>query len=248
MNFTNFTFMVGKGPVETPAPPWSCTPRCPSCSVEVMPEQRFCRECGMRLTPKRDWLVVGAVPGAEIPVTTEEEAPPRPMKDVRLPKSSFGKTSKPGTHMVAMRPLEAMAALDNLTKEEKKNLRRMLQKEEEEAEQLSNPQLPVPPRRHGAESMSAAASSTPWPKATSPLAPTMVTSETLRPPSRKDERGGDKASGVRKRELDEFRHELWRQSWDGNRTHPSGASPMPSEKQARCVHAFDQLIWVSNHA
>ena len=49
-----------------------------------------------------------------------------------------------------------------------------------------------------------------------------------------------------RKNLYEFRRELWWQAWNGTRTVASSASAVATERQARCVHPWDQLIWVSN--
>ena len=72
---------------------------------------------------------------AEAIQSTDEEPAPRPMRDVRIPKASLGKTTKPD-HKVKLKPLEAMAALDTMSKTEKKGLRYLLQAEEEEEDDL----------------------------------------------------------------------------------------------------------------
>ena len=243
VNFTNFTFMVGGGEASTTS--WSAAPLCPSCFVPVTVDQKFCRECGTKLLAKRDWEVVGPA---------REEQPPRPMKDVRLPKSALTKTSKPDTHTVKMTPLETIAALDNLTKEDKKHLKYLLAREEDsdgESGRAARDQRPVPRNNNKGYPTEAAplAVDPPWSSSTAlpvDVAPLDRGRGRLQPPSKKDERGRDKAEGVRKRELDEFRAALWRQSWTGSRTTPSSASPMATERQARCPHPYGELIWVAN--
>ena len=246
VNFTNFTFMVG-GPSGSDGPPASeapaafvSTPVCPSCFVPAL-DQKFCRECGTKLLAKRDWEFVA-------PSQEEPQRQTRPMRDVRLPKSALTQTSKPNTHTVKMRPLEALVALDSLSKEDKKHLKYLLEREEaedDEALPTTQEQRPIPRGGGYAPMASPSTTRTPWPSTTAaswePLVP-----DPLRAPAKKDERGRDKAEGVRKRELEEFRVALWRRSWTGSRTSPSTASPMPNEKQARCAHPFEQLVWVSN--
>ena len=215
------------------APPasWTTCPTCPSCFAAVTADQKFCRECGTKLTPKREWEFVNQ---------SQEEQPTRPMRDVRLPKAALGRTSKPREHTVKVGPLEAMAALDTMSREDKKHLRYLLEHEEEQQE--ARDQLPIR-RGSGYDSgVSSMASATPWQASTVPLAPTVPTARppALQPPSKKDSHGRDKAEGVRKRELEEFRMSLWQQAQSGGRTVPSTAAPVPSEKQARCRHDYGQ--------
>ena len=204
VNFTNFTFVVngagdGTGAMAPPAS-WTTCPTCPSCFAAVTADQKFCRECGTKLTPKREWEFVNQ---------SQEEQPTRPMRDVRLPKAVLGRTSKPREHTVKVGPLEAMAALDTMAREDKKHLRYLLEHEEEQ--QDPRDQLPI---RRGSDydpGVSSMASATPWQASTVPLAPTVPTARppALQPPSKKDSHGRDKAEGARKRELEEFRMSLW---------------------------------------
>ena len=164
-----------------------------------------------------------------------------------------------------LKPLEAMAALDTMSKTEKKGLRYLLQAEEEE-DGLQRAQLPVPPSGYPRQATDMATSSTaPMPSSTgtapSPMT-TLPTSTTpwpssaaaaavpiqppLEAPAKKDAKGRDKATAVKKRELEEFKIGLWRQSWNGSRTIPSSAAPVPNEVQARCPHRFEDLLWSSN--
>ena len=205
VNFTNFTFMVGGGEASTS---WTAAPLCPTCFVPVTVDQKFCRECGTKLLAKRDWEVVGPA---------REEQPPRPMKDVRLPKSALTKTSKPDSHTVKMTPLETIAALDNLTKEDKKHLKYLLAREEDddgEPDRAARDQRPVLRNNKGYPTEAGpSAVDPPWSSSTAlpvDVAPLDRGRGRLQPPSKKDERGRDKAEGVRKRELDEFRAALWR--------------------------------------
>ena len=250
VNFTNFTFAAGasqedvfppplpvsSGPA-TAAPGWTSSPTCPSCFAAVTMDQKFCRECGHKLSPKRDWEFV----------SVKEEAPePRPMRDVRLPKQALTGRAKDSQHTVKMKLLEAMAALDKLTKEDKKHLRKMLQKEEDEE---CAPQRPLSRGYPSEMAGPAMSSSPPWVKAATAVNAALPTPPApLQPPSRKDSQGRDKVDGVRKRELNDFRRTLWQRAWNGTRTSPSWAGPVPSEneKQARCRHDFEQLVWVAN--
>ena len=95
------------------------------------------------------------------------------------------------------------------------------------------------------------ADATPWPDPMTvpPSSMTMAAGTLQTPleaPSKKDAQGRDKATAVKKRELEEFKLGLWRQSWNGARTTPSSAAPVPNEAQARCPHRFEDLLWSSN--
>ena len=53
-------------------------------------------------------------------------------------------------------------------------------------------------------------------------------------PSQTDERGREKATAVKKRELEEFRRSLYEQAWDGRRVKPSSAAPVPTDGSTSC--------------
>ena len=102
MNFVNFTFVAGSPP---PA------------------------------AAKREWQVVGDGDD-ELYVETPSAAPalepiPRPMHDVRVSKAALGKT-RDREAKVKLSPLEALAAVDSMTKEDKNSLRRWLEQEEQD--------------------------------------------------------------------------------------------------------------------
>ena len=210
---------------------------------------------------KREWQVVdGAGEDDDLYIQTAgaqaSDAPPRPMHDVRVSKGALGKTRDKDTK-VKLTPLEALAAVDNMTKEEKKSLRKWLQAEEDEgANTQSNSQLPVAPRSGGhADDVRAAgppfgyppAAAVPWPERDASLrVPAPPAPRALRLPVRKDDRGRDKAKAVLQREMEEFRQALWERSWNGQRTLPSSAAPVASVSQARCPHRFEDLIFSGN--
>ena len=245
VHVVNYTFMVGCAGI----PP----PSCPGCKASVTVDHKFCPECGMKLLSKRGWLMVDPAgkKGAETVQSTDEEPMPRPMRDVRASKAALGKTTKPD-HKVTLKPLEAMAALDSMSKTEKKSLCYLLQAEEEE-DDFQRAQLPVPPSGYPRAAANVATSSTapmptpttPWPSSSTTAAGTSL-QPPLEAPAKKDAKVRDKATAVKKGELEEFKIELWRQSWNGSRTIPSSAAPVPNEAQARCPHRFEDLLWSSN--
>ena len=110
--------MVGAG-----GPSHLPPPACPSCEQPVSVNSKFCQECGAKLHSKRAWLG----PGQDSSVATDEEQPPRPMRDIRLPKSALDKSSKSDRVMKVKAP-EVLAAVDNFTKEDKKALKHLVQK------------------------------------------------------------------------------------------------------------------------
>ena len=136
------------------------------------------------------------------------------MRDVHIPKKALGKTTRQEA-TTKLRPLEVLVAVDSLFKDEKKQLRKMLQAEEGEAtlvqDLLPGPEasgwmsgypLEFPACFYGPPPMTAS----PWPSSTASW-----TSSRAHPamepqlPPRKDERGTDTATPVLKREFADFK-------------------------------------------
>ena len=112
---------------------------------------KFCQECGAKLH-KRGWLLLG--PGQDSSVATDEEQPPRPMRDIRLPKSALDESSK-SDRVMKVKALEVLAAVDNFTKEDKTALKHLLQKDEDD--ERKRQQLPLTTRRGSATAASSMA-------------------------------------------------------------------------------------------
>ena len=227
-NEVHFTYMVG--PVEETLAP------CPECKKVNPQDAKFCCGCGHKL--KRGWTVVGGGTAPSRTIDSESDASvpqgPRRMYD----KSRGSQAERTKTEQ----------ALDKLSKAEKKALKKALQEDDEDSAwralennrpyRASSGYLPRPEASHasGSDQLPVA------PKAQMPLPPR----DLLRPPSREDEEGRDKAKGVRQREMSEFKQALYDHSYNGRRCVPSTASPIPTELQATCPHRLEDLLWTSN--
>ena len=180
-------------------------------------------------------------------------APPRPMR-VELPKSAVGKTKD--DKKLKLKPLEVLGAVDQLSKEEKKALKVILQKDEEEqAWATLRGDCPYVPESRGLayepppRELPGAARASDDRRGSQgdvqlPHGPGHR--GYLVAPSLKDHSGRDKAKAVRQRELEDFRKELYEHQVQGLRCTPSSAAPRPSESQARCHHRYNDLLWTAN--
>ena len=218
------------GPVEETLAP------CPECKKVNPQDAKFCCGCGHKL--KRGWTVVGGGTAPSRTIDSESDASvpqgPRRMYD----KSRGSQAERTKTEQ----------ALDKLSEAEKKALEKALQEDDEDSTwralennrpyRASSGSLPRPEASHAAGSDQLPVA----PKAQMPLPPR----DLLRPPSRKDEEGRDKAQGVRQREMSEFKQALYDHSYNGRRCVPSTASPIPTELQATCPHRLEDLLWTSN--
>ncbi|CAE7449079.1 TY1B-PR1 [Symbiodinium sp. CCMP2592] len=236
VNFVNFTFMVGS------------LSECPNCGHFCEESAAFCAKCGTRLS-KRGWTVVNEPEPGTLPSAGPSPNPDgtRPMR-LELPKAK----------KVRLKPVEVLGAVDQLSREEKKALKMLLQEEEEvEAAWASlSSQRPFV-----SESGAAARGSNDF------VPPLRVTAQpeyedlgrhrdrdqfplrprdAPRPPAAKDAEGRDKAKAVKQKELDDFRHDLYARQLQDRRCIPSQAAPRPNEKQARCRHLFGDLLWTAN--
>ena len=249
VNFVNFTFMVGS------------MAECPSCGHFCEEEAAFCAKCGTRLS-KRGWTVIeepapGTLPGSGVP---PDPGASRPMR-VEVPKAALAKTTDKDKK-VRLKPIEVLGAMDQLSKEEKKPLRTLLQEEETEAAWAtlasarpfsldpesvargSSDFVPLSRRGHAVDEQDERQARDQLPLY--PGSKAAVYSGPIQPPPVKDERGRDKAKAVKQKELDDFRRELHARQCEGTRCVPSKAAPRPSEAQARCRHHYQDLLWTAN--
>ena len=252
VHYVNFTFMEGAGLIPDV---------CPSCSAAVPPSAKYCHECGHKNGGKRNpWDLVtssGVSTGAAVSSDSETQ-PPRPMKDVRFraSKARVADGRSKNEKEISLKATELLGALPTLSKAEKKEIKYALLREEDESAwnaleshraafdpgrarasndgypmpfhaDRADPQLPVPPSLSGAGASSAEASA-------------------LAPPSSKTQDGKDKAKSQKQREVEDFRRQLYASSWNGFQCRPSRASPVPTEKQARCPHLFEDLLFTAN--
>ncbi|CAE7884506.1 unnamed protein product [Symbiodinium sp. KB8] len=199
---------------------------------------KFCGECGHQLVCKRgQWILVDEEGDGD---SAFPPPVPRPMHDERRYEVSKGalKAKKEAEKKVLVSAREALAAVGKMSKEEKKSLKYALAHDE------LNVPIPMPEPDFPTTWNRAASSKDhvrhPDPQQ-QPVAP-----KPLLPPSRRDEEGRDKPTTVRKREMEEFKMELYRRACDGGRCVSFSAASVPTTKQARCRHLFADLLWTSN--
>ncbi|CAE7228738.1 RE1, partial [Symbiodinium sp. CCMP2456] len=230
IHFVNFTWMEGAYPA---------APQCPKCFRILQGHPKFCGECGHQLVCKRggQWILVDE----ENEVASQvPPAPPRPMRDERryeVSKGALG-AKKDLDKKVLVSASEALAAVGKMSKEEKRSLKYALAHDELDLP----PPMPEPdvPATWGRSAGSHENIRGPDHRQ-QPVVP-----KPLRAPSHKDEEGRDKPTAVRRREMQEFKMELYRRACEGGRCVPSSAAPIPTTKQTHCRHPYEDLLWISN--
>ena len=237
----NFTFMVGgshKKEKKHRGDGKQIT--CPQCSRVMDETARFCSGCGMSMAPhpmrdheKRQWKLVdyesssdgdGSFAQVEEPGRSSAAPAPKMMaggvcahcgraghKRHQCPEVIGGYPYDPSGAR------EALEALPYMSKDEKKELARRLQREEE------NDQRPIRP-----------------PKGTTSVAPGREKT-TLQPPTE------EMPAAVKTRRLEEFRRALYDERVDRKgRLIPSAAAGVPDQEQRECPHPWNRLRWTAN--
>ena len=257
----HFTFVAG-----------SDDPRerqCPQCHWPTTGTAKFCGECGFAMPPlddrmssqvKReggDWSVVGEGGGDERPegfgfsVRKESVVGAKPK-----PKA---KGYAPPGH-VRLKGQELLAALPSMTKEDKKELHKALQKEEDEETEKRRDlfkrtmseysywdyETYEPTARElfpdGAwkyQEWRARQEAEHDPRASASEA--SGSQGPAPPPPR-----SDRPKAVKDKELEAFRWQLYQKQVRHGRRIPSTAADWPTEAQSLCAHPFENLRWSAN--
>ncbi|CAL1135188.1 unnamed protein product [Cladocopium goreaui] len=233
--------------------PGRCTN--PDCRGRLRTQDRFCPACGMRVAgdlsmrEKRGWEVIkedeeadqGSSAGIlEVLSSGDEEQPPEFRYEISRSqlKEMLGTTPKPedGRSKVKLKPEEVLAALPNMSRSEKKELRRQLQEGEEDRAWRTYSRyrevdgIGVDERGRP----SGASGSGYQPDEQAPI----------RPKARSKKEELPKA--VKTRQLDKFRRGLYEDQLQGDRLVPSTCAPTPTTAQARCHHPFESIRWSAN--
>ena len=253
----HFTFMTNNDE-EIPPPG-----HCPNCRWPVPLSQRFCRQCGhpqlmdadmsqhkrlkeeVKTEEDEKWDMVDPPPVT--PPFTFEVPRQTALAAAALPQGQ----SLKGYGSVKLQTKEVMAALPSMSKEEKKKLQKALKEDEEEAAYAELKRIQASkktiaeytdfgpdhiwnwerdPRPRWQEQGSRASAST-----QGPIAPAA--------PPKKDD---SLPKPLRDQELRTFRQNLYDRQVQGGRLVPSKAAPTPTEKQAQCLHPFNELRWSAN--
>ena len=239
-NAVHFTFMVN-----TEAQCMQCLHFSPSTA-------RFCAECGAimrdhpmpsetrkRITSEEEerWDLIQEHSRPFSYEVTREVAQVAAKMKAKAHAPTPASTSTAGK--VRLHGQEVLAALPNMSRQEKKELHRALQEEEQREAQEAWEQ-----RRHlmpevGQGGYTGEGFEDPF--AHSNADPGRGSQEVLAPPE-----GKDKPKPVKEKELKDFRKSLYDAQMQGGRVVPSSAAPPPNEAQARCTHPFDGLRWSAN--
>ncbi|CAJ1408326.1 unnamed protein product [Effrenium voratum] len=230
-NQARFTFMVGGDYNQEETPPMDI---CPRCKWPMAESCKFCSNCGQNLyrddrmsENKRGWGLVGEENEETLIVeeTDDEEETPSYTYDVKRSAVKEAAGMKPGKKQeekIKLKPKEVISVLDKMTKEEKKELRKALEIEEEHLAWTSVERHRIL-RMEEQLSRSGAAST----RVTAP-----VTKELPK--------------HAREAALRDFRYELYQRQVKGGKFIPSRCSPTPTERQAACKHPFEHIKWTAN--
>ena len=238
--------------------------QCPQCHWPILETAKFCGECGYALhpdermsrQPKRQgdedgWEEVDGPPerfGFQVKKNTLTGAKPKATPKALVP---------PGH--VRLQGQELLAALPNMTKEEKKALQAALQDEDDkdiekrrqlyknlmaewshydDYEPTARELFPDDPDSTRFEAWQARR------KGYADQDPSAAASGSQMPvaPAPKQ----DKPKAVKEKELLQFRRGLYEQQLRHNRCIPSTAASWPNDEQNRCPHHFDDLKWSAN--
>ena len=246
---------------------------CPNCRWPTFQSARFCSQCGTPIKKddrmsdtKRGWVNIESDDEGSVAVISSESSGRRKedekMRSYPLPKSllkeAAGQESddKAQEEMVKATPEEVLAALPQMSKEEKKKIKDMLIREEDdlafrslERHRILQEELLEEARRARAER----ASSSTGKEFQMPRRPKKEEKAEGEGQEEKSEKGsyaGMKQKGVPKKlkqkMLGEFRKELYDKQVQRGRLIPSSCAPTATEAQTQCRHPFDSLRWSAN--
>ena len=206
---------------------------------------------------EESWEAVEPTP---CPSPFSYEVPKHTAMGAAVPSSS---ASAKGHGSVKLHSKELLAALPNLSKEDKKNLQKALKEDEEKQAykdlQFAEEYLPWmaqgfsypdffnqrKPKEEGpywsTEAVAARQAARAQASSSTTSSQGPVTPEP-RPPKKEE----DVPKAVRDKELKVFRKQLYTAQLQNGRLVPSKAAPIPTERQAQCNHAFESLRWSAN--
>ena len=239
--------------------------KCSQCTAEVKDTDRFCSSCGMSLAArmvdaeKRHREAISLVSEDEdegFTMVKEDKIPiPR-----RAAAQAAGVTVKTEVTTTDVTPIEAMAAVPFMSNSERKALMRRLKKEEEaqrpreeepsvediqrlrRSEDLKRTEglmSEVNLRGYASEGERWAHRTSGGARASTDVAPGRSLT-TLTPPTK------ELPEPVKKRQLDEFRWNLYNERIHKGRLVPSEAAPLPNQEQKACPHPWNRLRWSAN--
>ena len=255
---------------------------CPGCRWPTHMSAKFCAHCGSPMKRdermpenKRAWLVVGSDEDESEEVyssgSSGRKKEAEKMKSYQLRKGLIKeaagqeKDERADEEVIKASPEEVLASLPQMSKAEKKRIKDLLIKEEDdlafrslERHRILQEELieEAEVARRGRASSSNTYTAAPVPahvKEEPSLAPSRRQSP--HPPSiAKAGQGGymetarrkDVPRKIKDRMLEEFRRELYDRAVSRGRLVPSGCAPPATESQIHCRHPFDRLRWSAN--
>ena len=233
---------------------------CPQCRWPSPMAARFCSQCGYKFSHdermpegKRGWTVVShedeedeQVPSSES--SRHEEKPKMYHLRKGLLKEAAGyEAVKKTKEKVKASPQEVMAALPKMTRDEKKEIQKILQREEREQAYESLRRSHLLPEYESSEDEHDPTASASGGYQT-PIVPKMGTpkKELQHGNYMEEVRNKTMPKAVKDKKLAQFRLELYEKQMTRHGLKPSSCAPTPTEAQVRCKHPFERLRSSSN--
>ncbi|CAJ1419645.1 unnamed protein product [Effrenium voratum] len=194
---------------------------------------------------KRGWGLVGEENEETLIVeeTDDEEETPSYTYDVKRNTVKEAAGMKPGKKQeekIKLKPKEVISVLDKMFKEEKKELRKALEIEEEHLAWTSVERHRIL-RMEEQLSRGGAASSSSGPGTQGPITPNGGANRKVTAPVTKE-----LPKHAREAALRDFRYELYQRQVKDGKFIPSRCSPTPTERQAACKHPYEHIKWTAN--
>lgn len=253
---------------------------CPKCRWPTYMAAKYCAQCGSPMKNdermpegKRPWLVLGSDEEESEEIyssgSSGKKKEAEKMKSYQMKKGLIKQAAgqdrdeKEDEELIKASPEEVLASLPQMSRAEKKAIKDLLIREEddlafkslerhrilqeeliEEARTARRERASSSNTYHAAPASGQQPFSPPQRRQPSPPVPSTKTGvlegymETAR---RKDV-----PRKIKERMLDEFRRELYARAFNRGRLTPSSCAPPASEVQIHCKHPFERLRWSSN--
>lgn len=258
------------------------TASCPACRWPTYMAAKFCPQCGASMKKdermpegKRAWLVVGSDEEESEEVYSsgssgrKKEAEKIKSYQLRkgLIKEAAGqeKDERTDDELIKASPEEVLASLPQMSKEEKKRIKDLLIREEDdlafrslERHRILQEELieeaRVARRERGSPSATYTSTATRVPEkrdqSQTPVGRQPSSSTNIAKPGpggyMEVARRKDVPRKIKERMLEDFRRELYEKSVTRGRLVPSSCAPPATESQLHCKHPFEKLRWSAN--
>lgn len=253
---------------------------CPKCRWPTYMSAKYCAQCGSPMRSdermpegKRPWLVLGsdAEESEEIysSGSSGKKKEAEKMKSYQMKKGLIKQAAgqdrdeKEDEELIKASPEEVLAFLPQMSRAEKKAIKDLLIREEDdlafkslERHRILQEELIEEARTARRERASSsntyhaapASGQQPFspPQRRQPSPPVPSTKAGILEGYMETARRKDVPRKIKERMLDEFRRELYARAFNRGRLTPSSCAPPASEVQIHCKHPFERLRWSSN--